>query len=87
MPAKQYVVLHDFHTVVDDETGKEKAFAPGDTYDGPEARIEVLLAGVDFHGPLIAAKSDDDAKDAIADARAEARARAADKPADSAEGK
>lgn len=57
MPAaKQYVVLHDFSTRVNEKTGAEKTFKAGDDYDGPPERVEQLLAGVDFHGPLIAVK-------------------------------
>lgn len=49
-----YVVLVEFDTVINDETREEKKFRPGDTYDGPEGRVPMLLAGIDFHGPLIA---------------------------------
>jgi hypothetical protein len=54
--AKTYVVVHDVSLVVDDDTGREKTFKPGDVYDGPTKHIPTLLAGVDFHGPLIAEK-------------------------------
>lgn len=58
MPAaKQYVVLHAFAVRVDEETGAERRFASGDTYDGPAALLPALLAGMDFHGPLIAEKT------------------------------
>jgi hypothetical protein len=58
MPAaKTHIVLHDFHTVVDDETGKEKHFPAGSIYDGPAERLEVLLAGHDHKGPLVAEQS------------------------------
>jgi hypothetical protein len=49
-----YTVLVEFDTVIDDVTREEKKFHPDDIYDGPEARIPLLLAGIDFHGPLIA---------------------------------
>jgi hypothetical protein len=66
MPAaKQYIALHDFTLRVNDDTGEEKSFAPGEVYDGPTGYTERLLAGEDHHGPLIAAKSSDAAKSAV----------------------
>lgn len=51
-----YVVLVEFDTVINDVTREEKKFHPGDIYDGPPERVPLLLAGIDFHGPLIAAQ-------------------------------
>lgn len=62
MPAAQYVVLHEFDTRVNDDTGKEKKFLPGEVYDGPVNRVEALLSGDVNVGPLIAKKTSDEAK-------------------------
>lgn len=65
MPAaKQYIVLHEFDTRVNDDTGEEKKFLPGDVYDGPADRVPLLLSrDVDPNlGPLIAEKSSDAAQ-------------------------
>lgn len=76
MPAaKSYVVLHEFTTRVNDDTGEEKTFARGDTFDGPSERHEVLLDPQSFpdHGPMIAESTSDEAKAAKADARKAAK--------------
>lgn len=64
MPAtKHYVVLQSADPYcsirVDEETGDERRFKPGDAYDGPDKHVPTLLKGVDFHGPLIAEKNSD----------------------------
>jgi hypothetical protein len=62
MPAaKSHVVLHDFHTVVDGETGKEGHFQAGEPFDVSRFKNvdvqklldEVLLPGHDHKGPLV----------------------------------
>lgn len=54
MPAgKQYVVIRGFDRV-DRRTGATTRYEPGDSYSG--ADIELYLAGLDDHGPLIAEK-------------------------------
>lgn len=69
MPAAQYVVLHEFDTRVNDDTGEEKKFLPGDVYDGPAGRVEALLTGDVNLGPLIAKKTSDEAKVVVAESK------------------
>jgi hypothetical protein len=64
MPAaKQYPVLHDFHTVVDSKTGREELFTPAEPFDTSQLSVDDaaglvahLQAGHDFKGPLIGAE-------------------------------
>lgn len=60
--AKSHVVLHDFHTVIDGDTGKEGHFPAGEPFDTSRFKNvdvqallnDVLLAGHDHKGPLVA---------------------------------
>lgn len=61
-PAKSHVVLHDFHTVIDGDTGKEGHFPAGHPFEASRFKNvdvqklldEVLLPGHDHKGPLVA---------------------------------
>lgn len=64
MPAaKRYPVIHDFHTVVDNKSGREELFTPAEPFDTSQLAIDDieglvahLQAGHDFKGPLIGAE-------------------------------
>lgn len=70
------VALHEFTTRVNDDTGEEKTFLRGDTYDGPPERLKVLEDPKAFpdQGAFVADSTSDEGKAAVVDGKQRAKA-------------